>query len=524
MSIPKEPRQIMINLMYLVLTAMLALNISAEILNAFKTINDSIQKSNTNIVGNNDNMYRSLDALEQTREQHDRVKPYNDKAKQVKAQADATVAYLYSLQQRMIKEGGGLNKEGHIEKEGDIDLATRFFVEGEKTSKSGGDELKNKLLGFRNFALNIIPNDTARKGLADQIPLNVVNPPKSENNPDGDWAHANFFHMPTVAAVTMFSKFINDVRNTENMVVQELMNESDVGIIKFDAIQAIAVPKTSYALTGQKVEAQIVLAAYNRTVNPTVSASSGRITKVENGVAYWESTASGAGPQKVHGTLSISFNGNVQSKAWDFQYVVGSEGGSLQLDKMNVFYVGLDNPVTISAAGYSMEDASLSIPGATVTSTGQLGHYMVRVTQPNTTLVGTVNAKTQAGAIKSLATLNIRVKSIPDPEAQIGGKHGGLMQAGAFKAQTGISAELKDFLFEGVRYQVVSYTMSMKPKKSPDVTTPITVPGAYFEANPQVKSMIGTVRTGDKVFFDDIIAVGPDGKRRNLGTLTFTML
>src|SRR5690606_8206962 len=175
--------------------------------------------------------------------------------------------------------------------------------------------------------------------------------------------------MPVMAAITLFSKMQNDVRNSEAIVVKQLFDDSYSSTLKFDEIAAIAVPQTSYALVGQKVEARIMLAAYNKSVAPDVTtlAGGGRITKVEAGVAYWETNAASVGQQTVRGSLSINMGDRVETKDWSFQYMVGSAGGSIQLDKMNVFYSGVDNPVTVSAAGYSLEDVYLDMKDAEIT-------------------------------------------------------------------------------------------------------------------------------------------------------------
>src|SRR5262249_34032313 len=144
-------------------------------------------------------------------------------------------------------------------------------------------------------------------------------------------------------------KFQNDARNSEAMVINQLMKEAGDVQVKFDEIAAIAVPKNSYALTGQKVEASIMLAAYNKAVNPNVSPNTGRVTKVENGVASWETTAGGVGMQTVRGKVSMNLGSRVEEREFEFKYMVGSTGASVQLDKMNVFYIGVPNPITISA-------------------------------------------------------------------------------------------------------------------------------------------------------------------------------
>src|SRR6202008_4581951 len=105
------------------------------------------------------------------------------------------------------------------------------------------------------------------------------------------------------------------------------------------------------------------------------------ITKVEEGVAYWETQAAGVGMQTVRGTVSIDMGGRKITQPYEFQYMVGSTGASIQLDKMNVFYIGVPNPITVSAAGYSLEDVSINIPDANIKTLEGKGHYEVMVTK-----------------------------------------------------------------------------------------------------------------------------------------------
>jgi len=510
----------MINLMYLVLTAMLALNISSEILNAFKIINDSIVKSNGTIVANNTSLYQSLNALAQMPEQKERVAPFDAKARLVHDEADKVVAYLEDLKTRMTTQAGGVEKEsGHIAKEGDIDIATRMFVEGTPQSKKGGEDLKNTLQNFRNFLLEQV-DPAAREGISQQLPVEIVPMPKSENNPQGDWAVGNFFHIPVIGAITLLSKFQNDVRNSEALIVQELMREADAGVIKFDAIAAIAVPKTSYALQGQKIEAQIMLAAYNKTVNPTISASSGRVAQVEGGVGYWETTASGVGLQTVRGTLSIDFQGRKETRPWEFQYMVGSAGASLQLDKMNVFYIGIPNPVTVSAAGYTLEDVSLSIPGATVTPTGAKGHYLVNVDKAGN-LEASIMARTRAGGSQKVGGMTIRTKFIPAPTATVAGKTTGFIPANVFRAQAGVIANMGDFVFD-IKTTVSSFDFSYQPKRG-DYQGPFHVNGPRFDNNADVANYMNRAAIGDKIFLDNVRAKLPDGRNVLINSMIFTL-
>ncbi|XZF12616.1 gliding motility protein GldM [Chitinophagaceae bacterium MMS25-I14] len=524
MSLPKEPRQLMINLMYLVLTAMLALNVSSEILHAFKTINNSVKKSNEAINGKNNETLLAFQANEQMEGHYDRVHPYYVKAQEISTEANKVYQYLEDWKERVITEAGGYDTEPDeesggkkIKRDDDINASTRLLVE-----LKGGDSVKQRLTDLRKFMLDRVTG--SKDTLEKQLPLQIVPPGKSDNNPQGDWATGNFYNTPTVAAVTLFAKMQNDIRNSESMIIQKLFDEANATQIKFDAITAIAVPKTSYAMQGQKIEAEIMLAAYNKSVNPSISASTGQV-KIEGGVGHWTSTANGVGPQHVKGMLSLNLGDRTVSQPWEFEYTVGSTGASIALDKMNVMYIGVDNPITISAAGYSIEDVSPSFPGAESVkpdpSRGK-GAYLVRVNKPGE-LLGSITAKKQGGGSESIGATKYRVKYIPDPEAQVGQKSGGAMPASIFRAQLGVIAALKDFVFDA-KFVVNSFSVTVVKKRDPEPKGPYVVPGASFSKNPQLEALVNQLKPGDLVYIDDIKATGPDGRSRTLSPLVFKLL
>ncbi len=513
MSMPKEPRQLMINLMYLVLTAMLALNVSSEILHAFETINQSITSSNKAIEEKNSKLYKGLDDQEAQEASRDRVKPYNDKAKQVKNASAEMIKYLEDWKEKVVVESGGREEDGTIKRKDNIDASTLLLVE-----KKGGDEIKNKLIQLREMMLSVVSGD-AKQQLTNDLPMKVVNPEKSDNNPQADWSTGNFYNMPTMAVVTLLAKFQNDVRNSEAVIINQLNKEAGDVQVKFDEIQAIAVPKNSYVLAGQKVEASIMIAAYNKAVNPQVTSSGGRVSKVENGVATWETMASGVGQQTVRGTVTLDLGPRKETKPYEFTYMVGSEGASMQLDKMNVFYIGVPNPITVSAAGYSLEDVSVNIPGATVTNGAAKGKFDVVVAKAGE-IVADIMAKTATGP-KKVGSMPIRVKRIPDPVAKVGGQIGGTMFSSIFKSQLGVVAALDNFDFNA-KFVVTSYEFSVVPKRGEPIG-PFSVKSSRFDVNQQVMQAIERCKPGDKVYIEEITAIGPDKQTRKLGTVGLTL-
>lgn len=518
MSIPKEPRQLMINLMYLVLTAMLALNITREVLTAFQTINTSIESSNSTISGKNAQFYQQFDKLESNKDEADKVKPLNDKAKEVKAASEELVRYLESWKDTVIARSGGYITNDAGEKEiksmEDIDASTKLFVESKK-----GDEIKTKLLNYVDFILAKVENPDARAAIKAQIPVQIIKPKSTEENPAGDWAYGTFHNIPVVAAIAMLSKFQNDVKNSESMVVEHLFKQIHADDIQIDEMMPVAVPNTSYALEGDEITATITLAAYNKAVNPSISSNRGAVS-VKEGVGTLKFRASGAGLQTVNGVISMVSRGKTKTYPYKFEYMVGSAGASLQLDKMNVMYIGVPNPVTISAAGYNIEDVRLSIPGAQdIKSTGK-GTYDVFVNKATNDMPYEILARTKAGGTSSVLKGKLRVKMIPNPEATVAGKSSGMVPTATAKAEIGVLAQLKNFDFDA-RFIVTSYRFTWLPRNGQPKEVEIS--GPYLNKREDIKQYIQASKPGDKWIFDEIKARGPDNTVRPINSITLTL-
>jgi len=517
MSIPKEPRQLMINLMYLVLTALLALNVSNEILNAFKVLAKGISDSNVAIDQKTTEVYAAIKANEKEPGQADKVRPYRERADEVVKRSNELMKYLEEWKERIVVKAGGRLEDSSIKSEGDIDATTYLLVE-----QKGGDTLRQKIIDLRKFMLESVRNDS--NTIKPFMPLKIEPVKANEHNPTGDWNIGYFEHMPTVAAIAMFSKFQNDVRSSEALVIKSLFEAAHLKDIKFDTIAAVAVPTTSYALAGDKIEASILLAAFNKSTRPEVTILQGGGSKKEakNGVIPWETVASGTGLQTVRGTISLNTEQGVVKKDWKFEYMVGSTGASMQLDKMNVFYIGVDNPVTVAAAGYSVEDVSIDIPGAKVTPT-EKGKYNINVTSVGTVQVK-INAKAKDGSTKSVGGMAVRVKRIPNPVASVGKVSSGAMSASLFRIQIAPAAVLDNFDFEA-RFQITSFQFSMAPKGK-DIQGPITVDskaGARFSDKAEITKLMNMARAGDKIFIENIKAVGPDGTPRPLNPIILSL-
>lgn len=512
MGLPKDPRGMMINLMYLVLTAMLALNITREVLNAFNTIDESIVRSNEAIEGKNTDIYQLLNDMEENPADRAKVEPINAIAKQVRSQTEEMLGYLEGWKDSIINASGGYaieNGQEVIKKMDNIQIPTKILVK-----ENGGTHIKETLQNYLASIKNLIPNENFKTIFEKNSPVRIIDLPKTDDNPRGDWATGTFNNIPVVATVTMFSKFQNDVRNTEAMVLEHLVSQIYAEDYKFDGLEVIAVPNSTYALQGDEIEAKIMLAAYNKSANPKITSSAGPV-RVENGIGTIKIRASGTGERTVTGSIQIDKDGTIENYPYSFKYMVGSAGASLQLDKMNVMYIGIPNPVTISASGYNIEDVTFDIPGAKKVSTGP-GKYDVEV-EKIATLDYVISAG-RGGNRTPLERGQIRTKYVPDPVARMLGQSSGNMNTGRAKASLGIIAELDDFPFD-LRYEIVSFTFYWLDQNGETFLSANT--SARF--NQTTKEYMNRSRAGDRWIFDNVRAKGPDGRVRLINSITITL-
>lgn len=498
MALPKEPRQKMINIMYLVLTAILALNVSAEILNAFKVVDASLTKSNSSIDASNKTLFESLKAKMEDPANREKATLWNTKAEQAKKMADVLYQKIEVFKDSL-KRASGYNPEKNLMsyKEDDLDAATRLFIVNGK-----GAQLLNDLKGFKEGLLNIDPE--IKTEFATKLPIDLSVPPSTTGGGENSWEY-NYFHMtPTVAALTILSKFENDVKNAENQVITYC--HSRVGAVKlvFDKFQPIANANSTYLMPGQELVVQAGVGAFNSQAKPTISIGGTTIPVNENGVAEKKFNVSGSGNQKVHVTINyVKPDGTTDKLEKDIEYTVGTPGGvAASADKMNVFYIGVDNPITVgSPTGWDRTSVSISGSGASLS--GGNGKYNVKATSIGKAILNvTADGKS--------SQFEFRVKRIPDPVFKVGPSSGGAIQAAVFKAQQFCRADLENFDFDA-RFQVVGGTVYFTGAGFP-VPQSVNLTGNNLGAIAQMSKC----QPGTSVIFDQIKVVGPDGSQRTI--------
>jgi gliding motility-associated protein GldM len=494
MALPKEPRQKMINIMYLVLTAILALNVSSEVINAFRTVKNSLDNSSLNIKKSNDVLYESLkDKLTKTEtsKQAAEWQPLAEKAKQYSSTLDK---YIEDLKAEL-KKGSGLRM---VEKDGKmvedfkldgLDASTRLFE-----TKGEGDKLKAKLDQYKKDMLAIHPE---MKQFEAQFPVNTDPVPSQEGGTKP--FTTGYFHMtPTIAALTMLSKFQNNVKNAENQIVTYCHNKIGAVEVHMDKVGVLVGQSSNYLMPGQELTVTAGVGAYSSSSTGTININGSPQTLV-NGQTTYKTTVSGGGQHTIQ--ISGTFTGEDGKPVPINQtvtYVVGTPGGAaVMLDKMNVFYIGVDNPVTISS-GTGWDKTTVSMSGGSIS--GSNSNRTVRVSSVGAASI-TVSADGKSNKF------DFRVKRIPDPVFKVGdGKI--RMPAVAFKAQDFCRAELENFDFD-TKYAVTSATVYFSGANFPSVQT------ASISSNSlaSVKALIARCGPGSVISFDNVKVTGPDGSR-----------
>lgn len=505
MALPKEPRQKMINLMYLVLTAILALNVSSEILNAFKVVDKSLQNSSANLEAANKTLYASLSEKLNDPKTAEKAKIWEPKAEQAKKLSAELNSYIENLKLEL-KKASDLRMEDGVEKfkEDNLDAATRLFdTQGE------GKKLEEKLATYRAAMLAIDPE--VKSKFEKTLPIDME-PPTGQDGKKKDFTTAYFHMTPTVAGLTLLSKFQNNVKNAENQVVTFCHEQIGAVKVKFDKASVLVGQNSNYLMPGQELVVTAGVGAYSSAAQPQISIG-GASTSVIDGKATYKTSASGSGVRSIPVVVTyVDQDGAKQTKTETVQYTVGTPGGAaVMLDKMNVFYIGVPNPITISS-GSGWDKTTVSSSGCSLS--GSNGNRVVTVS-------GGTSASITVTADGKSSKFDFRIKTIPDPIGMVGPSKGGRVQSNIFKAQDFLRAELLNFDFD-TRFNVAGATVYFAGAGFSN-TGSIQTGSISSGSLAPIKSKMDLCKPGSTVTFDDLKVVGPDGRTRTIPPVSFVL-
>jgi gliding motility-associated protein GldM len=398
------------------------------------------------------------------------------------------------------------------------DEATNYFI-----NRGEAEKLRVRIDEYKTKMLNIVPPEY-RGNI--QLGLDTEGPYYDADGSKQNWEMHNFYHTILAAAVTIMNKIKAEVQTAEFDIVAELFSEIDVSDFKFDKIEAKIIPTTNYVLQGDKYVAEVLVTAFDTKQTPEVFVLQGaeeitvsnkdRAQKVEgkDGIVKLEFPAGATGLQKYAGVIEvISPEGERIPYNFAGEYVVAPPSLTVAATKMNVFYIGVDNPVSISVPGIADANLRPTISVGTLTRDASGKNWIVRVPQGQPKAVISVDANYQ-GDNRSMGSAEFRIRRVPSPNAEIAGQVEGAIDKSTLLAAGAIIPVMKDFEFE-LYFEVKSFRM----------TTIVGGDGISKRGNgnrftDEMISMIQSARKGQKFFFENIQAEGPDKIPRSLNPIS----
>lgn len=496
---PETPRQKMIGMMYLVLTAMLALNVSSEILNGFSMIDTSLHKNIDSSNARNSGLYADFKALDE--KNHTKVGEWLNKAKLVKEKSDNLYNYIESFKKKIVNmaDGKEANDSAYvfqIKAKDNLDKASEYGVVG-----GHGKILKKNIEDYRDFLIKISNNNPAKVKLYQS----VFSTAKTK---DGrEWTDALFEMMPLSAVVTILTKYQNDIRSSEAEIIEYLKVQTDASDFRANKLEAFVIPDSRYVIRGDRFKARIVLSAVDSTKVPNYYVNGALVPK-----GLYETTCTSSGPKVISGQITFVGNdGELVHRAFKNEYTVVEPTATMSNEDLNVVYKGIDNKFSVSVPGVAPTSVSIKVEGGNAEQKAP-GKYIIRTTRD-----GNINIHVFAlidKAQRQMGSQMYRVKLLPDPKAfiQMGDNNSkvirsGMMTQSELRSSAVIASYGNDELVKA-NFRINSFTMVAKG------IAPTNVNG-----NKMDRRFIDKLLKGDILVISQIKAEGPDRTPRDIGSI-----
>lgn len=550
-SSKESPRQKMIGMMYLVLTALLALNVSKDILKGFITVNESMERTNASLI---DNQLKTMEDFRIYAKTDATSRIHLELTEDVFKLTQSSYDYVSKLKSYVIAETEKLDDKSagdtmhlrYTEKQDDYDTPTYLLIgddvanpkDGELTAKA----LKNNIIKLHDQILSKLESlqksndkkvrllDPDYKRLVRKVEAIYPHAPKEVNaEVKESWESQNFNELPLAAVITNLTKIQNDIKSVETSFISELSGASRKSRTVVDQFNARVISNNGYVQQGQTFKADIFLSASSSDFNDQnmqvllggeydfvkkTALKEGTPVDSKDGIGKYEVVTSVQGNQVIKGAIKLKNpQGLYEYYPYEYNYMVAAPSVAVSPDKMNVLYVGLDNPVSISAAGVAPSELVVNVTGcgAKLVSKGN-GKYVVNASSKGDCFVS-VSARQADGTLKQQGEpMKFRVKLVPNPIARVGGKDA--TENLSFKKSEltkigAVIANMPNFDFENVNFVVTSYNLFIPDKKNK--LQLFEMKGPNFSQ--QAKALLAEVNPGSKIYIEDIKATGPGGKR-----------
>ena len=520
-----SPRQKMIGMMYLVLTAMLALNVSKEAVEAFKKVDKGLTQSIANYAIKNDLIYKEFDRA--AAENPAKAGKYKTAAYDVKQRADESFNFIQGLKIEIINKAEGPENTAvqgdiviveNVQKIDENNIPSEILIGANENGKA--NDLKAILSEYRDFLITTLEgkNPTIEEGLRSAL---NTNDGKNEDGETERWENLNFQTLPLVAVICILSEYQLAVRNAETEVLNYLYSQIDASSYKFNKLLPIVIPTSNYVTLGSDYEARVFISATDTTQQPKITVGSYELPLDDAGKGIYKSRATSVGAKRWGGVISLKApNGTTMEYPFDASYVVGEPNVIVSPTAMNVMYAGIANPIDVSVPNVSPDKIRIRVVNGTFTTekvknsrgVNFKGSWAVRPTAVGQTVQIIVTADMN-GKPMQFAPYEFRVKPLPPPIAIFAQKSTGSVSKATAAAQLGVFATLLDFDFD-LQYQVTGFSV-LYSERGNDYEASST----SSNLTSQQKDLISKLTRGKNLIIKDIKALGPDGKTKELSPI-----
>ena len=484
-----SPRQKMINLMYLIFIAMLAMNMSKEVLQAFGLMEEKLVEANQNATERNNRAYQDLEM--KAIEQKDKYADEKEKADKIKELSASYFDYIENLKEQM-KATVDDPKDYETMDKGTF-LDDLFFKGDDGKYTEAGQEFLDRINNYRDGVVGLIKDDFPK--LAEDVQKRFSTAKvKDREGIERFWLDYNYKGFPLIASLTKFTQIQADVKTTETDVLSAMLQGQLTSDVSMSNYNAILIPKTPATLAGSNFQGKIVLGRYDATLKPTKVIVNGKeITNIKDGGAILDFPAGNVGENVIKGKFIFMENGKpVEIPIEQTYHVVAKPNDAvISADKMNVVYRGVPNPITVSVPGVADNAVKAIAPG--LKKVKGVGKYIMNPGKGREVAIQ-VNATLPDGTPVSTRKI-FRIKDIPAPVAAVRGEFGMIKMPKSTLQKATISSVLPDFVFD---LKIKTTGFSVKVPGQPTVI----VKGNKFNA--AAIRVLNKARRGDVVVIFDL--------------------
>ncbi|MEE0521676.1 MAG: gliding motility protein GldM [Bacteroidaceae bacterium] len=503
------PRQKMINLMYVVLMAMLALNVSSDVLIGFSLVDEGLNRSKENSAAQNDAIYKELEAA--MKQNPEKTRQWYEKAQQVRKMSDSLYTFAEDLKWEIARQADGKDADlNDIKGRDNLEAATHVML---APGIGKGGKLKKAIEAYREDITAMINNDNQKRIIQSNLTTDV---PQKAKLMGKNWQEHLFENTPVAAAITLLTKLQTDVRQAEGEMLHQLVANIDVKDVRVNQINAYVIPNSQTVVRGGKFSAQIIMAAVDSTQRPEIYVGN-TLLKSDNG--RYETICNSTGDFTLRGHLVMkNGNGEVIRREFEQPYTVVEPSATVSATMMNMLYTGYQNPISVSVPGVPSNRITLSMTNGALTKKDG-GNYVAVPSKVGEDVTFTVTALNE-GRQQEMGKFTFHVRKLPDPTGYLqytdskgntSRFKGGRISKQAIIAAGGVGAAIDDGLLD-IAFKVTGFETLFIDNMGnvvPEVSN-----SASF--TPNQLSKIRSLSRGKLFNISHIRVVGPDGIERTL--------